>query len=162
MIRTLRALSLPRFEMLYVLYSFSFPWRFKIGFSWDVQRRIEEVQASMSYELGYSIKVRKAMAMPVLYAYQIEQRVHRLLNKTQCKDMRGSGKTEWFEWPNFLGCLIILVSCYYFDIKKPAIHGLLALCIPIPIDAALVVLIIALLQYAAILGGVYGILYLIF
>lgn len=149
-------MRLPRFEYVYVLWSYEFPWRCKVGYSNSPELRRREIQDSISRELGRSIRVYTFFKAPIVGAKAFEQAIHGAINRLRCWTMVGSGRTEWF-WIFNITCSILTgLFCWAFNIEAPSTKAFFVLFMPIPLDAALCVLLMALLEYAVIVAALYG------
>ncbi len=156
MIKILRTLRMPVFEFLYVLYSFEFPWRFKLGYSWEYKKRRAQIQESMSKELGRKVNIHILFAAPVLFAYPLEQGIHKLFHRLRCVDMVGSGRTEWFKYANIFGYFLVWAVCSWKGIDDGHIRAMIVLIAPLPIDIALLVLLVAVVEYGLIGYGIWS------
>lgn len=158
--RLTKALNLPRVEHLYVFFSptITFLWVAKIGISQGAEIRVKEVEDSISAKLNRKVKLRR-VCVPILFAWHIEQAIHRILENRRvpfyrrCKEMAGtSGHTEWFYYLNPVFASIVFGLWWWQGIGSIGWATIVALCLPIPIDFFIFVLIILMAQLAAI-GG---------
>jgi hypothetical protein len=145
----------PRFEHLYVIFApGAFPYRAKLGISDKAKRRRSEIKRYLKPMFG-NVKV-YAIGFPVLYAYQIEQRLHRFFQKMQYNGLRHiNGGSEWFWSPNVISCLLLYFVRLYLG-REYTLLPFFALFCPLPIDYIILTLLIAAFQWALILGGFYG------
>jgi len=97
---------IPKIGYVYCLWSFQFPWRYKVGWSASPDYRLAEIERSMQEEYGRTIKVNRALKMPLLFAYNFEQAIHRSFFWRPVNGMRGSGFTEWSYWLNFITAIV--------------------------------------------------------
>ncbi len=74
---------------IYILHDGYF--RYKIGISFDVEKRVEEIRSSMN---GYRIS--KRFALRLQNAQLLETWLHLFYRPLRQPHKRGSGKTEWF------------------------------------------------------------------
>lgn len=147
---------LPKFEHLYVMFAPSaLPWRAKIGISIEAKQRKVQIEAELRRVFGYSVKV-YAIGLPVLYAKQIEQRLHRVFDKMRYRGLQGTnGGTEWFWCPNILLCMGAIFVRYWFGDKYHLLPYIVVL-FPIPLDIFFLTLLIAALQWSVIVAGIWG------
>lgn len=100
---------------IYVMHSFSHPYRFKCGISRDVHARRAKIQQEISDALNKSVTVRIAAYVPSLFSEHQETKIHRWLEPIRDKGMtRHAGYSEWFwGWQlNFLFAAILWIACY--------------------------------------------------
>lgn len=146
-----------RIEHLYVLYTFSFPLHGKIGISEKPERRRREVEADLRRQFGEHIRVRRLIALPVITsAYAFEQAIHRALSRLQSRTLRGTtGGSEWF-WAFNPVCGILLFFWLWANGNEKAVTAALFLTfVPIPLDFALYVVLLAAFEYGAAVGLVW-------
>jgi len=149
-------MKLPRFEHLYLIFApYAMPYRAKIGISIAAKQRKEQIKAELRPMFG-NVTV-YAVGLPVLYAYQIEQRLHRLFARFQYNGIRHTnGGSEWFWSVNWVSCLILSIVQYFWLSERLLLLPFFALLIPLPIDFLLLTLLIFAFQWSIILGGFYG------
>ena len=148
-------MKLPRFEHLYIIFApYALPCRAKIGISIEAKQRKEQIKAELRPMFGDTTVY--AIGLPVLYAYQIEQRLHRIFRRLQYHGIRHTnGGTEWFWSINFLTFAVLLVARYWMG-ERLFLLPFFALIVPLPIDFFLITLLIAACQWALILGGLWA------
>jgi len=145
-------------EYVYCLYSFSFPLRGKIGISGNVSERRRQIESELRYRFGDHIRVRCLAKMPILTsACAFEAAIHRALRPMQCDTLRGTnGGTEWF-WAFNPVCAILLWLYLWANGSEKAPTAALFLClVPVPLDFALYVVLLALAEYALAAGIVWA------
>jgi hypothetical protein len=144
---------LPKIGYVYCLWSFQFPWRYKVGWSASPDYRLAEIERSMQNEYGRTIKVNRALKMPLLFAYQFEQAIHRSFFWRPVNGMKGSGFTEWSYWINFISALLVGLLAYCNGHPRPECIAGLVLLIPLPLDYCLFIALFFCFQ-VGVLGGV--------
>ena len=112
-----------KLRKLYALYSWSLLWRCKIGIAYDVQQRIQQLEYELSGAMNQPVRVQKAVAVPVLFPEKMEAWLH---GKLQALNAEYLG-LDW-QWWN--------LAAVYF--------------LPLPIDAALLVVGVLAVQVAAV------------
>lgn len=144
---------LPKIGYVYCLWSFQFPWRYKVGWSASPDYRLAEIERSMQQEYGRTIKVNRALKMPLLFAYNFEQAIHRSFFWRPVSGMRGSGFTEWSYWLNFITAIVATLVAYCMGNPCPHYVGALVLVLPFPLDYCLFIALFFCFQ-VGVLGGV--------
>lgn len=98
------------------------------------------------------VKMRCLFALPLINAKKTEQALHKaerlLISAEMPKD--SSGYTEWFWIFNIYSGLIVTLCCVIFGVDCALLRGFVVVLLPLPIDAILFSLLLALLQYALI------------
>lgn len=89
MTNPLKRLFSKRSRYIYILHDGYF--RYKIGISFDVEKRVEEIQSSMR-----KYKVSKRFALKLQNAKLLEAWLHLFYKPLRRPHKLGSGKTEWF------------------------------------------------------------------
>ena len=159
--RLLKRLRLPRFESVYVFHYAERKRSGKIGKGQDFVIRMRQVKESIERETGEKIKMNCALAVPVLFSGLSEKAVHRFLNWAALypKDTKacGSGRTEWWKFRNYLSCALVLLILGLCGVQGKGwfLLAVIVLFYDWPLDFALFVLVLALLQYAVIGGAVW-------
>ena len=146
--------TMPKLMWIYLLYSDAFPFRYKIGITErHVQHRIFDIEHSIKKETGDNVKIRKFIAIPSLFAYKLEQFLHRKFSKFNSR-MPGSGGTEWFLWGNVLFCAIYLLLVYCYKLNLSNAYGTILILIPLPLDFALLLFLIMIIETTAVIGSI--------
>lgn len=146
-------MKLPKLVYVYALYSYSFPFRFKIGITERaVKDRCREIEQSIKEEANHVVKVRKFVAVPSFFAYRLEQYLHRKFARFSHR-MPGSGKTEWFMYLNVGSCLLFLLALYGFDLRVSPAYGAVLLLAPLPLDFALLLILALCVEAVTVVGG---------
>ena len=154
-------MKLPRFEHLYCGFTIDLPYRHKIGWSLSAEKRWKDIKRELGRELGRDIDV-WALPVPILYARSCEQFIFRLFKSFQYKGLKTStGRTEYFWSINFISFFLAWFLLYYFGVQDGKWKALFLLLIPAPIDGFLVILVIFILQWAAIIGTFAGLIWYI-
>ena len=142
-------------EWQYILWSRTYPYRYKAGRSAKFNARIRDIQTTMSSEAGKDVHVRLFVKMPVMWAGASEKAIHGCLLWRPAKNMPGSGYTEW-SWSFNAYCMILAyMVCYAYDIHTA--WALLVFVFPLPLDFALLTFLLAGIQYALAGLTFYGI-----
>lgn len=161
-------MKLPKIDIrfLYVMYTYSFWWRFKCGIAADVERRRTEIESALSSAMNRKVRVRVAMSVPSLFSESQEAKIHRWLTPIRDKGMVWhSGYSEWFwYWGlNFVLAVVAWASCYLNGYYLPGCYVALITLQPFyPLPAALIVFAVFLAEIVAFLVGVFLIVFIIF
>jgi len=150
----------PKIGWVYCLWSFDFPWRYKVGFSASPDYRLSDIEASMRREYGAHISVRCAFKAPMLWAQVFERAIHNSKLWRPVKNMRGSGYTEWSWWLNFISAIAAYLIAWGHGHACPHYIAAVVMLIPFPLDYALFILLFAIFQITGISAFLY-ILYLL-
>ena len=143
----------PKLTWIYALYSYSFPFRFKIGITERaVKDRCCDIERSIKDETGHTVTVRKFVAVPSFFAYRLEQYLHRKFARFSHR-MPGSGRTEWFMYLNVGSCLLFLLALYGFELNVSPAYGAVLLLAPLPLDFALLLILALCVEAVAVVGG---------
>lgn len=146
-------MKLPKLVYVYALYSYSFPFRFKIGITERaVKDRCREIEQSIKEEANHTVTVRKFVAVPSFFAYRLEQYLHRKFARFSHR-MPGSGKTEWFMYLNVGSCLLFLIALYGLDLRVSPSWAAVLLLAPLPLDFALLLILALCIEAVAVVGG---------
>ena len=156
-------MKLPKFETLYCLYDpFALPWRAKIGISIDHEIRKGQVEQSIKQEHGISLNLRR-FGVPVLFARKNERLAHWIFKKMKYTGVWNSnGGQEWFWALNILSFVLCWALMSYYGIEAAKWKAFFFLVLPIPVDHILVISILFLVQWAVLLGSLYGAAYFLF
>jgi hypothetical protein len=161
--RLLKKISLPRYESLYIMFCpFDYPWRAKCGISQDGDIRKSQVRQSIKETKGVEAQIYH-VRVPVLFARQNERFVHWLYRKMRYTGLwQTCGGSEWFWSANLLTFVLCWILFAHAGIKEPMWKAGFIMLLPLPIDFALLILVLAAIQYAAIFGIFYSLLYFVF
>ena len=161
--KLIRYFRLPRYEHLYIMADpFNLPYRAKCGISCDGDIRKGQVQQSIKNVTGMDVKLYH-VRLPVLFARQNEKLVHWMLKRFRYNGLRDT--SGWSEWVWSLNVLTFVLSWILFaqmGVKEPMWKAGFMMLLPLPIDCALIIFTLALVQYAAIFGVFYLLLYFVF
>lgn len=149
---------LPKIGWVYCLFSPSFPYMGKVGYSAKPDARRGEIRASLERELGHPVKVWTVCMMPMFWAYNFEKAIHNSKFWVSASNMRGSGRTEWSWTVNAVTAFVTLLVLYILGYDKPSHVAIIVALLPVPIDLCLFILLFAAFQ----VGVIAGIVYLIF
>ena len=151
----IRKIGLPNFQSLYVkAIPFTFPWCGKSGVSINGQARAEQIQCSIKEVMGLDVWVFTMVKMPVLFPYHCEKIVHWILDRLWWRTdaLRGTtGWTEYFRGVNVLCFAILFYLFAKYHVEAPFYKAIFVCLFPLPLDHCLLVIGIALCQYAAII-----------
>jgi len=115
----------------------------------------------LEQELGRSIKV-YALPVPILYARECEQFIFRVFKSLQYKGLKTStGRTEYFWSVNIFTFLTLWGALDFFGFDDGIYKAFITLLIPAPLDGFLMILIIFIVQWAAIIGTFAGLIWYI-
>jgi hypothetical protein len=133
---------LPAVGWVYCFYSFSFPWRFKIGISSDYKARRKAVEMDLTRAMNFPVCVRVAVAVPSLFKESNESRVHGWLRKFNASMPHHAGYTEWFwGWmPNAIGALLFAAWWAWSGGTVNPWMVVAASLVPVPVVPALMLL----------------------
>lgn len=142
-------------EWQYILYSWSYPYRYKAGRSRRFNARISDIQRTMSVDAGKNVHVGLAIKMPVFFAGKNEKAIHGCALWRSANDMPGSGRTEWSWSLNVYTMILAYLVLYALD--WPLWPSLVILVLPFPLDFILITFLLAVIQYAIAGLTIYGI-----
>ncbi len=146
---------LPKIGWVYCLFSPSFPYMGKVGYSATPDIRRADIQASMERELGHPVKVWTVFMMPMFFARSFEKAIHASKFWISASNMKGSGRTEWSWVINAVSALTTLIVLYIMGYDKPSHVALIVALLPVPIDFCLFILIFAAAQVGVLAGAIY-------
>lgn len=134
---------------------FGFRWVVKVGVSDSPFQRRRDVQAGIRAYTGEKMHV-YIFPLPVFAIRQCETTVHGLLNTAGLSrnPFPGTtGHTEWFLSFNFLSGFFMFLYAFADGMPLTAALGWWALValLPVPFDAALLVLLVAAIHWAVVL-----------
>lgn len=149
-VRLLRPLELWR--LLWCLYLG------KVGFESDGTDRAGNVEYSIREKLGMDVRVKRVLRVKVFMYRPIEKAVHNVMNAMglHSPHLRGcSGWTEIFRVFNVITGILAMCAAYaflppadLFGIGLPVFVGLAVMLTPYPLDMALCVLLLAVVEWA--------------
>lgn len=144
-------------ESVYVLFSRQFPYRGKVGISANVEQRRASIEQELRRKFGDHVRVWRLFSLPILTdARSFEGAIHSVLNGMpywECATMRGTnGGTEWWWHLNWVTAILTYFLCIgmVWDCALPV--TLAAFLLPLPLDFALFVALLAGAEYAAAAG----------
>lgn len=146
---------LPKIGWVYCLFSPSFPYMGKVGYSLKPDARREEIRLSMERELGYQVKIWTVCMMPMFFARNFEQAIHASKFWISASNMRGSGRTEWSWTVNVVTAFVTLIVLYILGYDKPSHIAIIIALLPVPIDFCLFILLFSAAQFGALAGIAY-------
>lgn len=141
-------------EWQYVLWSATYPYRFKVGRSTSFDARISSIKYTMSSEAGKEVHVRLFIKMPVMWAGKNEKTIHNFATWWPARNMPGNGRTEWTWGINVFTMLAVWIGSFAFGYPKAL--SLLAVAAPFPLDLALFTILLAVFQYTLAGLALYG------
>lgn len=131
-----------------------FLWVGKVGFSVDSDVRAADVERSIWQETGVQVRVSRFFHARVFMYRPIEKAIHTVIRLYRSKRFeRASGGTEFFTVLNVFAGLLCYLAFWAYSLPCA---GWLALCVmvlPWPVDFALFVGILALVEYALCAGA---------
>lgn len=152
-------MKLPRFEHLYCGFTPELPYRHKWGWSLEAKDRWASIKRELSQELGRDVKV-FVLPVPILYAGYFERLLFRIFRHLKYNGLKYStGRTEYFWSVNIFTFLTLWGALDFFGFQDGIYKAFLTLLIPAPLDGFLMILIIFLLQWAAILATFGGLIW---
>lgn len=139
---------------------FGFRWVVKVGISETPRNRRRDVEAAVRGQTGENLHV-YCLALPVFASKQCEATVHGLLNTAGLSRNpfpNTTGHTEWFLSANFLCGFGVFLYAFAEGMPLTAALGwwALAALLPVPFDAALLVLLVAAIHWGLFVGVLWG------
>lgn len=131
---------------------------FKIGITDHVPTRIRQIESELSYSTGRSVKVRKAVAMPLIFASLVERKLHGVFARIRAKMPRHSGHTEWFSILNYGAAVIYLALLAVFNCQMTGGRVVIMVVVffaPLPLDGMVLVVASAVAEYVVFLFSIY-------
>lgn len=138
-------------------------WIGKVGFSADDEKRAADIERSIFEKYGVRVKLVRWIRVKVFWYRGIEKAVHNVLKVYKTQRFRdANGGTEFFWTFNALAGLLVYVVLWGLGLKCAVWIGIGVMGIPRPVDMCICVLflaafeyaVMAVLIYAAYLGGV--------
>ena len=133
-------------EWQYVLLSRTYPYRFKVGRSTNFNSRISNIRTTMSRDAGKRVRVALFIKVPLFFAGKSEKVIHNCALWRPAKNMPGNGFSEWSWSLNWYCMALVWLAAIYFDFHRA--FAIAALLLPLPLDFAIITLILASVQYA--------------
>jgi hypothetical protein len=136
----------------------SFRWVVKVGVSDTPRQRCREVEAGVRNHTGQQLNV-YVLPLPVFAPRPCEAALHRVLRPLASNPFPGtSGHTEWFRSLNLLTGFAVFLCAYADGLPLTAAIGWWALValLPVPFDAALLVLLVASLHWGVFIAALWG------
>ena len=137
---------------------FGFRWVVKVGVSDEPLQRRKAVQAGVRAHTGEKINI-YIFPLPVFAPKACELAVHTVLSKLSRNPFPGTtGHTEWFLSFNLFSGFLIAFCAFLQGMPLTAALGWWALValLPVPFDAALLVLLVAALHWGLFVGVLWG------
>lgn len=154
-------MKLPRFEHLYCGFTLDLPYRHKWGISISAKNRWSNIKMELEQELGRSIKV-YALPVPILYAGYFERLLFRIFRYLKYNGLKYStGRTEYFWSVNIFTFLTLWGALDFFGFDDGIYKAFITMLIPAPLDGFLMILVIFIVQWAAIIGTFAGLVWYI-
>lgn len=135
-----------------------FRWVVKVGISDTPSQRRRDVEAGVRGFTGEKLHV-YVLPLPVFAPKQCEGTLHWVLKPLASNPFPGtSGHTEWFLSFNVLTGYAVFLCAYADGMPLTAALGWWALValLPVPFDAALLVVLVAALQWAVFIAALWG------
>lgn len=146
---------LPKIGWVYCLFSPSFLFIGKVGYSEIPDSRRVGIQRSLESEYGKKIRLYTIFMMPMFFARKFEKAIHGSRLWYPVANMRGSGKSEWSWIFNVFSATGAFLLAWAFGIDKAPHIALIILLLPIPLDLCLFILLFALAQVSIIAGAIW-------
>jgi hypothetical protein len=133
------------------MYSLDAPLRgkHKIGISGNVDARRAEIENQLRYSSGKPVKVRVAVAVPILWAKRWESYLHNKLAALNVDVPYHAGHTEWFKTQNPVAAILYLLIIWKFGfgltLGRVAITAVLY-WLPFPLDSVIKLTMLFLIQ----------------
>lgn len=154
-------MKLPRVESLYMGFTFSLLWVVKFGRASVTKTRWRDISAGLESELQCPVKC-YVLPVPVLFAQKMENLIAWVYGRWKYGKLKHcTGRTEFYQFPNLICAVLVGVWCWYSGRADWFDKAMIMLIIPIPIDAALIVIAIAAAQYLALGGVIWGLVWFI-
>lgn len=130
--------------------------RFKVGISNDPKARLRQVRN----ELGTDVRL--FAWFPIPSALRFEQGFLHATHRIKCEMPDHSGKEEWRMWANLITSVICLLFLWAYDVNYKMVIFMMIALIPLPLDAFIAGLLLAVIWYAILCAGLFGAGWLIF
>lgn len=153
-------LTLPKRKFVYVfsmrLAVIPIPlWISKVGNSVDAENRARAIEQSIYEKTGIRVELSVFLKIKSFLWASIEKAVHRVFSplNVRLKILHGvSGFTELFWNLNIFCGLAVYTLLWGFDVSAPVPYTLFIMFLPWPLDFSLGVLLLAVVEWALILG----------
>ncbi len=135
-----------------------FRWVVKVGVSDEPLQRRKAVEAGVRAYTGEKVNI-YIFFLPVFAPKACEVAVHTVLSKLSRNPFPGTtGHTEWFLSFNFLFGFVVAWYAFADGMPPTAALGWWALValLPVPFDAALLVLLVAAIHWGLFVGALWG------
>lgn len=144
---------------LYIARSPQFKGKYKIGISRNVPARMQQLSYDLTQAVGYAVTVKAEIKMPFLFPEAAERLAHRAFASLNVRMPKHSGSSEWFRERNPVCLFLFLLSLTTLPgpmtLTRVAIAGVI-FYMRYPVDGALFVLSMFVLQLVALVGVFYG------
>lgn len=159
-------MKLPSRKYVYVMTIWSASglpmWLAKPGFSVDADYRAADVERSIWQITGEKVSVRPFFRVKVWMWAGIERTLLGLVRRLKSRRFQGaSGWTEVCHAVNPIAGLLAGMLGYGMGMQCPVWLGLCVSALPWPLDLALCLVLLLVIELALILGGLYGLLWII-
>lgn len=131
------------------LLSFGFH-RFKIGISDEPKRRLRKIRA----ELGTDVRL--FVWLPIPAALRFEQGFLYATRRIKCEMPDHSGKHEWRMWANLFCGTLVVFGWWAYGFDNTLWVFLIVVFVPLPLDAFLTGLLLAVFWYTIFAAGIYA------
>lgn len=153
-------LTLPKRKFVYVfsmrLAVIPIPlWIGKVGNSADAENRARAIEQSIYEKTGVRVELAVFLKIKLFLWAAIEKAVHRVFKplNVRLKILEGvSGFTELFWNVNVFAGLAIYILLWGLNVSAPVPYALFVMLLPWPLDFSLGVLLLAVVEWALILG----------
>ena len=96
---------------IYVMGSTAHVCRYKIGISKNVANRRKNIESTIEG------RVYVIFSCPLLFAYFWEQLLHGIYAPLNVKNMKGSGRTEWFTMIAPITPILLILAAFCFELS---------------------------------------------
>lgn len=131
------------------LLSFGFH-RFKVGISSEPKNRLRQIRA----ELGADVRL--FTSLPIPFALRFEQGFLHATRRIKCEMPQHSGASEWRMWANVFCGILTLLAWWAFGFQNTLWVFLIVVFVPLPLDAFLTGLLLAVFWYSLFAAGLFA------
>lgn len=133
-----------------------FLWIGKVGFSVDADVRAADVERSIWQTTGLQVRVRRFFGVRVFWYRGIEKAIHNVLKPYRSKRFEAAnGGTEFFTVRNVITALCAYCGLWSIGIPCASWLALCVMFLPLPLDFALFIALLAAFEYAVIAVMIY-------
>lgn len=134
-----------------------FLWIGKVGFSVDADVRAADVERSIWQTTGLQVRVRRFFRVRVFWYRAIEKAIHNVLRPYRSKRFEAAnGGTEFFTVLNVVSGLCAYCALWSIGVPCASWLALCVMLLPLPLDFALFVILLAAFEYAVMAALIYA------